>query len=483
MGLIKGIKKVTDRKEIQVSEEQYQYIDIWKALYKGYYEDWHSVTYQTINGKQKRKMATLGMPKVVAQEIASLVFNEKCEINISDETLSGNIKDVFKQNSFYKKFQDYLEYNFALGGFVIKPYVEDDIIKLSYVTADCFVPISWNNQGITEGVFVSEFKKGDKKYTHLEWHLWEGQTYTIRNEVYQSTGGEDLGIKVPLKNFFPDLEEEVPINGLKRSIFVYFKPNTANNVDTSSPLGISVFANALDTMKSLDIAFDSFQREFALGKKRIIVPAHMIKTVIDPESGNSHRYFDANDEVYEAFKFEQNTDEIRDISVSLRVEEHISAINALLNILAMQIGFSAGSFTFDGTGVKTATEVVSENSKTFRTKQGHETIVEAGIQELIEVIVQIAELYSIFSGPEEYEVTVTFDDSVAEDKTADAAYWTNLVRNQLASKKMAIMRIHGVPEEEALKILKEISGEQATANAEAIDLFGINKNKNKSGEK
>lgn len=66
---------------------------------------------------------------------------------------------------------------------------------------------------------------------------------------------------------------------------------------------------------------------------------------------------------------DMDNSKIADISVEIRVEEHVSAINALLNILAMQIGFSSGAFTFDGTGVKTATEVVSEQSETFRTKK------------------------------------------------------------------------------------------------------------------
>jgi A118 family predicted phage portal protein len=472
MGLIRGIQSVYDKKEIPVNDTFYNHIDVWKALYSGYHKDFHDVKYHTINGTKTRRMATLNMPKVVAQEIATLVFNEKCSINISDEKLSENIEIVFKANSFYKKFQDYLEYNFALGGMVIKGYAEDGQIKLSYVTADCFIPVAWDNQGITEGIFINEIKKGNKKYTHLEWHLWESDQYIIRNEVYESNG-TDLGVKVPLKDFFPNLQEEVVISGLKRSLFVYFKPNTANNIDLNSPLGISVYANSLDTLKSLDIAFDSFQREFRLGRKRILVPAAAIRTVIDPVTGASHRYFDANDEVYEAFNFDQDSNEIKDISVELRVEEHIAAINALLNILAMQIGFSAGSFTFDGQGVKTATEVISENSKTFRTKQSHETIIEAGLQELVEVIVQVAELYDIFEGPEKYEVTVTFDDSIAEDQTAEINKQVLLVSNGLTSKKRAIMKVHGVTVEEAEKILQEIREEQQTVTAQAIDLFGM----------
>lgn len=470
IGLLKSIEKISDHKDVSINDEMFQKIEIWKALYKGYYSEWHDVQYQTIDGPKQRRMFTLNMGKIVSSEMASLVYNEKCEISIDNETVSDFINSVFKQNKFDKKFQDYVEYMFAHGGMVIKPYVENDKIMLSFVTADCFIPISWRNDTINEAVFPYEFKKRNKKYTHLEWHLWENGHYIIRNEVYESQSGVDLGVKVPLKNFFPDLEEEVSIGNIKRPIFAYFKPNTANNIDIQSPLGISIFANALDTMKAIDTAFDSFHREFRLGRKRILVPAHMVKTVIDPEDGLPKRYFDSSDETYEAFGTEQDELEIKDISVELRVEEHISAINALLNIFAMQTGFSTGTFTFDGKSMKTATEVVSEQSKTFKSKQSHENIIEAALQELIDSIVAIGELYGMINAPEEYEVAVTFDDSIAEDKGSEINQQTQLVAAGMQSKKRAIMKVQGVTEEEAQQILQEIIEEERRQSPDLEEL-------------
>jgi len=470
LGLLKEIEKITDLKDVSINEEMFQKIEVWKALYKGYYSEWHDLHYYTIDGPKQRKMLTLNMAKTSASEMASLVYNEKCEISIDNETVSDFINSVFKQNKFDKKFQDYVEYMFAHGGMVIKPYVENDKIMLSFVTADCFIPISWRNDTINEAVFPYEFKKRNKKYTHLEWHLWENGHYIIRNEVYESQSGVDLGVKVPLKNFFPDLEEEVSIGNIKRPIFAYFKPNTANNIDIQSPLGISIFANALDTMKAIDTAFDSFHREFRLGRKRILVPAHMVKTVIDPETGESHRYFDSTDETYEAFSGDMDENKIQDVSVELRVEEHISAINALLNLFAMQTGFSTGTFTFDGQSMKTATEVISEQSKTFKSKQSHENIIEEALQELIDSIVAMGVLYGMINAPEEYEVTVSFDDSIAEDKGAEINQQTQLVAAGMQSKKRAIMKVQGVTEEEAQQILQEIIEEERRQSPDLNEL-------------
>jgi len=471
MGLVKTVKSLSDIKSIPIDDKFYQMIEMWKALYQGYFSEWHDLQYTTINGPKKRRMTTLIMPKVLSQEMATLIFNERCEINIDDKDLAKNIEGVLKDNKFNKHFQDYLEYQFALGGMVIKPYFQDGEIKLSYVTPDCFIPVAWDNKGIFEAVFTNQTRKGQKVYTHLEWHLREADEYVVKNELYVSENATELGKKVPLNTLYPALEEEARVSGIKRSLFVYFSPNTANHIDMSSPLGVPIFSHALDTLKTLDVAYDSFEREFRLGKRRIIVPATAVKTVID-EHGIPQRYFDANDEVYEAMQIGGMDDgKIIDNTVELRVEEHVAAINALLNLLSMQTGFSSGSFAFDGKSMKTATEVVSENSKTFRTKQSHEVIVEEGLIELVEVIVQLAELYDVFSRPKgKYGVTVTFDDSIAQDRTTDINEQAMLLSMGTTSKKKAIMKIHGVTEKEALEILVEIWNEERRSSPEREEI-------------
>src|SRR5690625_1618964 len=189
-------------------------------------------------------MDTLNMAKVSANEMASLVYNEKCEISIGDDknATAEFIDEVLKENKFNKKFQDYLEYSFAMGGMVIKPYVENDKIKLSFVTSDCFIPISWSNETIREGVFINQIQRRDKTYAQLEWHEWINGVYTVTNELYEARNGTDLGVPGPLNTLkeYENLEPIVGMTAIEKPLFVYFKPNTANNFDTQSPLGISL---------------------------------------------------------------------------------------------------------------------------------------------------------------------------------------------------------------------------------------------------
>lgn len=465
--LLKSLEKVTDYEGITQNEVMFDYISMWRQLYHGYYKEFHELQYFTLDGYKKRDMETLNIEKVIANEMASLIYNENCKINISDERIQAFVDEVFRDNKFDKNFQENLEYMFAMGGMAIKPYVDNDKIRLSFIKADSIIPLSWRNGMIYEYLLPNTYQERGRSFTHLEIHKWKNEDiYEVRHELYEANPHvkDEIGVKVGLSQSVvtESLAPVTQITGINRSIPVYFKPNIANNKDMDSPLGISLYANALSTIKQLDTAFDSLHREFRLGKKRIIVPSQFITTVTNPLTNETARYFDTSDESYESYPSDTtDTNKITDISVELRIEEHIQAINFLLNILASQTGFSQGAFSFDGAeSVKTATEVISQNSKTFKSKKSHENIIEEGLRELIGSIVTLAELYGILPDVPEYEVNIKFDDSVTEDIDKDIDRQIKIASSGLQPMYLAIMNIHKISEEEAKQMLNEIKAEQ-----------------------
>jgi len=62
----------------------------------------------------------------------------------------------------------------------------------------------------------------------------------------------------------------------KKAVCPLIDLNIANNMDLDSPMGIAVFANAIDQLKGIDITYDSYVNEFILGKKRIFVAPEML---------------------------------------------------------------------------------------------------------------------------------------------------------------------------------------------------------------
>ena len=490
---------------------------VWKALWRGLYAPWHTVKAPTIDKPNgTRQLFRLNAAKAICAELAGLVWGEDCQIAVTmdgvqskedqDDPLNAFIADVLDKNAFHEKLQALIEQAMALGGGAVKVWQEarrgkdgealpgTECLRLGYSMADQFVPLSWDNARIYEGVFIDRKAKGGWYFTRLEWHRWDGLTYVVTNELYRSevrrgpNPGDTqdiLGVRWPLSDVYPWLEEETVIP-VEDSLFSYFRTPIANNLDDNSPLGMSIYGNALDTLHALDICYDSFVREFRLGKKRIIVPARCVRTVADPETGALRRYFDPGDEAYEALATDDPNDlKIVDNTVELRVDEHVAAINAYLSILCLQVGFSANTFSFDAhEGIKTATEVISENSKTYKTVKTVQKQLRPTIEHIVRNIIDVAVLYdmtwqgvpvkSLAAGG--YHVTVTFDDGVTQDRQTNINEGMALVGAGLLSKyKFLTDRKYGqgLTPEDAKAELDRIAKERP-APVNALSLFGGN---------
>lgn len=514
-GLGKEYKSIFDLQDVPAFNQFYNIgIFPWKYLYRGFYKPWHVIPAPTIADPEgKRNLCYLNMSAAICAEIAGMVWTDQCDVDVStagyedaeDDPLNDFVRHILDRNNFQTKMTESIEQAAALGGQALKAWYEvkrdkegNEVpelneIRIGYAMADQFVPVGWTNAGISEAIFVTRQAKGGYYYTLLEWHLWDGTTYTIRNELYRAemkkdgVGGDQdiLGFRYPLSYLYPYLDEEIVIP-VSKSLFTYFRTPRANNIDDNSPLGISIYANAMDTLHAIDICFDSFVREFRLGKKRIIVPARMIRKVIDPESGKACRYFDATDETYEALSTDDpDTLKIQDNSVSLRVEEHVEAMNALLNILCLQTGLSFGTFSFDAHGgLKTATEVVSENSKTYKTVKNFQNQIVPAIKGLVEAIIEVAGLYEMTWEGQSiaalaaggYEVKVSLDDGVTQDRQTNINEGITLVGAGLMSKYTFLTDPkYGInlTEDDAIAELKRIADEQ-TVTMPQLDIRDFN---------
>ncbi|EAC7181293.1 phage portal protein [Listeria monocytogenes] len=456
MGLLKSLKDITDHKKVNANDEDYKYIDMWKRLYQGHYAEWHNLNYEHNGNQVNRRQLSMNLAKVTAKYMSKLLFNEKVKINIDDDKAEEFVLNVLKTNGFTKNMERYIEYGEAMGGFVIKVYHDGNKnVKVSFATADCMYPLSNDSENVDECLIANSFHKNNKYYTLLEWNEWKGkkvEVYTVTTELYQSDDPNELGGKVSLKLLFNDIDPVVPLPSLTRPTFIYIKPNIANNKNLTSPLGISVYANALDTLKTLDLMFDSYYQEFKLGKKKVLVPSSFVKTAVNLD-GSTTQYFDSTDEAFFLYQGDQddNGKAIKDISVEIRSTEFIESINAMLRIYAMQVGLSAGTFTFDENGLKTATEVVSEKSETYQTKNSHSQLIEQGIKEMIVSILEVGKLIKAYDGEvvELDTITVDFDDSIAQDEDTTINRYTNAKNQGMIPLKIALQRAWNITEAEA----------------------------------
>lgn len=419
----------------------------WLDIYNGGGE-WRYTRKGGMNGGT-RKVAALGAAKALCAELSRLCFTEGTELMCSDKETQSYLEKVLDENEFAERFPDFLEKAFALGGGVIKVYSDERGVRLDLITADCFVPTKWDGSGFYGGAFGSSVTENGKSYVLAETQEVTDKGLVIENKLWNENGRE-----LALSELYPKMREKTVIKGLTKPLFVYFGLGAGINPQCP-PLGASVFAHCEDTLKAADIVFDSLTREFILGKKRIIVPSYAVRGEYD-ENGELKRYFNVNDEVFEAFSTSDAEElKITDNTAALRVTEHAAALDKLLDLLCMQTGLSEGALSFKSGTMRTATEVISRNSRTYRTACFYRKLIAKGLSRVAENICLLGKMSGELSHSACENASVRFADGVCEDEGTKVERAKSLYSSGLISKARAISEIYGISLEEAKAMEKE----------------------------
>ena len=447
-GLLFGRAGASKKAELTaVAAASFNETERWLDIYNGGGE-WRYTRKGGMNGGMRR-VASLGAARALCAELSRLCFTEGTELVCSDSETQSYLTRVLDENRFAERFSDLLEKAFALGGGVIKVYNDESGVRLDFITADQFVPTKWDSRGFYGGAFGYGITESGRSCTLAETQEITDKGLVIENKLYNENGRE-----LELSELYPKMRGKTVIKGLTKPLFVYFGTRAGKNRQCP-PLGASVFADSEDTLKAIDIVFDSLIREFILGKKRIIVPSYAVRGEYD-DNGELKRYFNVNDEVFEAFSA-SDTDELKitDNTAELRVSEHVDALDKLLDLLCMQAGLSEGALSFKNGTLRTATEVVSRNSRTYRTACFYRKLIAKGLMRVAESICILGKMSGELSENADISAAIRFADGVCEDEGTRTERARALYSSGLISKARALSEIYGISLENAKAMEKE----------------------------
>lgn len=410
----------------------YRKIEEWTSWYNSNVKQF--TYYKVYSGRgtcKKCRRKSMGMAKKLSEDIADLLLNERVMITLEDEPTQEFVKKVLNDNHFLVTGNDYQERKAYTGTVAYIPYLYNALVQkdgtvsggkigINYVDAKNIFPVSWSNGSVTECIFTFVHTIRQKKYVQIQFHrMDENGTYVIENNVLECSKGSAEGRELTEQewkqlNPFANLVARTE-TGSTNPQFVIDRLNITNNADESNPMGIAIFANSIDVLKKLDMEYDSYCNEFDLGRKRIFVAPEMLSNIDGTPA------FDPEDSVFYSLPEDYDKSQtglIKEVDMSLRVEEHSKAINDDLNYLSLKCGFGTERYRFDGTGVKTATEVISENSDMYRMLKKHEIILDDVLKQLIQIIIRLG----VVTGNAldiNTDIVIAFDDSIIEDKGAE----------------------------------------------------------------
>ena len=288
----------------------YRKIAEWISWYEGNVRNFSFYKVYSGRGTYKRcRRKSMGMAKKLSEDIADLLLNERVTITLDDDQTNEYVQQVLDDNRFLVMGNDYQERKAFTGTVAYIPYLEDVEITedgevlsgricINYVDAPNIYPVTWNNGRVTECIFAFPHTISRKKYVQLQSHLLENGEYVISNTVLRCESGSQEGTELTEEEWkllkpFKTLAKEVK-TGSAEPQFVIDRLNITNNADQNNPMGVAIFANAIDTLKKLDTEYDSYCNEFELGRKRIFVRPEMLTN----EDGSPA--FDPDDSVFYA---------------------------------------------------------------------------------------------------------------------------------------------------------------------------------------
>lgn len=423
---------------IKIPEEgAYRRIAEWLEWYSGKVNNFHS--YSTYNGinRIKRERASMLMAKKVCEDWANLLMNERVGITAGSAETTRRVNEILEENNFRVCANRLIELTFAAGTGAFVEFVENGKIKLDYIRADMIFPISHCGGRIFECAFASTKQINGVDYIYIQAHILHGGRYIIKNKLFEKSTGHEAAL--------PDGIPPIYFTNSSVPFFQIIMPNVLNNADTASPMGISVYANALDIIRGIDLIFDSFQNEYRLGKKRIFVPVSFVELMTD-ENGRRHPVFDPNDTEFYALPSDSPEDcGIKEINMEIRGEVHRRSLQFYLDLLSDRCGLGTKRYSYEGTETKTATEIVSEQSELFRNMKKHELILETALKGLVRAVLF---LDGRDSGA---EISVDFDDSIISDSTQEFSQNLQLYNAGIMSAAEFRMRWFGETHEQAEK--------------------------------
>lgn len=267
----------------------------------------------------------------------------------------------------------------AFGYIVLKPNGK----SIDYVMPWDFEPTHETDGKIDGGIFHDHHHEpGDKwYYTRLEYHRFEDwkvpqdndvRLYRITNKTYKSTGTNGIGQECNIKEtVWADYEEDMVFTGVERPLFSIFKMPIANNIDLQSPLGVSVFSNAIRELEGLDIAWTRLDDETYDSQKITFLGESLIE---EPGMPVKKRYFGGiKDKLgrtlprwVRMIPGSTTGEEYHQEMPSLQTADRTAGINHRLDMVGVKCGYSPGWFVLDGrTGRITATQVEADNQETI----------------------------------------------------------------------------------------------------------------------
>lgn len=383
-------------------------------------DDWYSN--RVIEDFHKRK--TLN---AIPYELSRLNFGKRCcsddanlcevlEINAGDGEQGNFVNDVLNKSEFNTQYRKQLEKTSADGTtacyirldnatFMDNNSVQGGTIKLNYVEADEFMPLTVENDIVIEAAFSgSGLSKGKKQTTLVLFTLGDNGLYTAETHVFDDKGNE-----------LTDQETIVQLGDVKP--FAVMRNAEVNNLDDMTGYGLPKLWDAIPALKVVDLCYNVLFSDLDKAEKIILINELLCEFDNDGKpklTTEQKKLF-----VFTGEKLPEEKGMIQEYNPEIRIEQVTKSFELALSLLSMSFGYGTKKYSFENGQITTATEYVGERQDQMQelNRQRQEAI--RYIQDICRAVMWFANTFQGKAFNLDQEILVDFDDSYITDREAE----------------------------------------------------------------
>lgn len=383
-------------------------------------DDWYAN--RLINNFHKRKTIN-GIP----YELTRLNFAKRCcsddanlcevlEINAGEGEQADFVTSVLERSNFNTQYRKQLEKTSADG--TVACYIRldnatimDDSsvrggdIKLNYIEADAFIPLTVENDIVTEAAFSGNaLVKGKKQTTLVLFLLGENNLYTAETHVFNDRGDE-----VVEKLTIVQLGDVKP--------FAVMRAAEVNNLDHMDGYGLPKLWGAIPALKVVDLCYSVLFSDLDKSEKILLINELLCT-------------FDENGEpeltpeqkklfVFTGEKLPEEKGLIQEYNPEIRVEQITKTFELALSLLSMSFGYGTKKYSFENGQIKTATEYFGERQDAMQELGKQRQVAIEYIQDICKAVMWFSNTYHGTAYDLDAEIAIGFDDSYVTDKASE----------------------------------------------------------------
>lgn len=363
----------------------------------------------------------------ISYHLSRLNFAKRCcsddanlceilEINSGSKEQAEFVDDILRQSEFNTQYRKQLEKTSADGTtacyvrldnatFLNNGTAKGGEIKLNYAEAESFLPLTVENDIVTEAAFCgSALKQGKKQTTLVLFAKNESGLYTAETHVFDDKGNELI-----------DCETIVILGDVKP--FAVMRNAEVNNLDNMDGYGLPKIYSAIPVLKILDLCYNVLFSDLDKSEKILLINDMLCefdnngKPNLTPEQ---KKLF-----VLMGEKLPKDKDLIQEYNPEIRIDQITKVFELALSLLSMMFGYGTKKYSFENGQITTATEYIGERQDQMQELNRQRQEATRYIQDICRAVMWFSNTFHGTAYDLEADILVDFDDSYVTDRESE----------------------------------------------------------------